>query len=48
MSQDCPNALPHFYKMLKSDRKVLVSNELVQQFEEVNKALGKYCDLALQ
>ena len=27
-----------FYKMLKSDEKVLVSKELVQQFEEINRA----------
>ena len=37
-----------FYKMLKSDEKVLVSKELVQQFEEINRALDKCCDLALQ
>ena len=40
--------LAPFYKMLKSDEKVLVSNELVQQFEEINKALDKFCDLAQQ
>ena len=40
--------LAPFYKMLKSDQKVLVSNELVQQFEEINRALDKFCDLALQ
>ena len=34
--------------MLKSDEKVLVSKELVQQFEEINGALDKCCDLALQ
>ena len=34
--------------MLKGDEKVLVSKELVQQFEEINKALNKCCDLALQ
>ena len=34
------------YKMLKSDEKVLVSKELVQQFDEINRALDK-C-LALQ
>ena len=34
--------------MLKSDEKVLVSKELVQQFEEINRALDKCCDLALQ
>ena len=34
--------------MLKSDKKVLVSKELVQQFEEISKALEKCCDLALQ
>ena len=34
--------------MLKSDEKVLVSKELVQQFEEINKTLDKCCDLALQ
>ena len=40
--------LAPFSKMLKSDEKVLVSKELVQQFEEINKALDKCCDLALQ
>ena len=40
--------LAPFYKMLKSDEKVLVLKELVQQFEEINKALDKCCDLALQ
>ena len=40
--------LAPFYKMLKSDEMVLVSKELVQQFEEINKALDKCCDLALQ
>ena len=40
--------LAPFYKMLKSDEKVLVSKELVQQFEKINKALDKCCDLALQ
>ena len=34
--------------MLKSDGKVLVSRALVQQFEEINKAVGKCCELALQ
>ena len=34
--------------MLKSDEKVLVSKELVQQFEEINKYLDKCCDVALQ
>ena len=37
-----------FYKILKSDEKVLVSKELFQQFEEINEALDKCCDLALQ
>ena len=40
--------LAPFYKMLKSDEKVLVSKELVQQFEEINRALDKCCDVALQ
>ena len=40
--------LAPFYKMLKSDEKVLVSKKLVQQFEEINRALDKCCDLALQ
>ena len=40
--------LPPFYKMLESDEKVLVSKELVQQFEEINRALDKCCDLVLQ
>ena len=34
--------------MLKSDEKVLVSKELVQQFEEINQVLDKCCDLAFQ
>ena len=34
--------------MLKSDEKVLVLKELVQQVEEINKTLDKCCDLALQ
>ena len=37
-----------FYKMLKSDEKVLVSNELVRQFEEMSKAFDKCCDLGQQ
>ena len=40
--------LAPFYKMLKSDEKVLVSKELVQRIEEINKALDKCFDLALQ
>ena len=40
--------LAPFYKMLKSDKKVLVSKELIQQFEEINETLDKCCDLALQ
>ena len=40
--------LAPFYKMLKSDEKVLVSRELVQQFDEINRALDKCCDLAVQ
>ena len=40
--------LAPFYKMLESDEKVLVSKELIQQFEEINKTLDKCCDLALQ
>ena len=34
--------------MLKSDEMVLVSKELIQRFEEINKALDKCYDLALQ
>ena len=34
--------------MLKSDEKVLVSKKMVQQFEKINLALDKCCDLALQ
>ena len=34
--------------MLKIDKKVLVSKEIVQQFDESNRALDKCCDLALQ
>ena len=34
--------------MLKSDEIVLVSKELVQQFEEINRALDKCSNLALQ
>ena len=37
-----------FNKMLKSDEKVLVPKELVQQFEKYNKVLDKCCHLALQ
>ena len=40
--------LAPFYKMLKSDKKVLVSKPLVQQFEDISRALDKCCDLALQ
>ena len=40
--------LAPFYKLLKSDEKVLISKELVQQFEEINRALDNCCDLALQ
>ena len=40
--------LAPFYKMLKSDKKRLVSKKLGQQFEEINRALDKCCDLALQ
>ena len=34
--------------MLKSDKNVLVSKELVQHIEEIKQALDKCCDLALQ
>ena len=40
--------LASFYERLKTDEKVLVSKELVHQFEEINRALDKCCDLALQ
>ena len=40
--------LAPFYKMLRSDEKVLVLIELVQQFEEINRALDKCYDLAQQ
>ena len=40
--------LHRFYKVLKGDEKVLVSKELVQKFDEFNKALDKCCDVALQ
>ena len=40
--------LAPFYKMLKSDENVLVSKELIEQFEEIIEALVKCCDLALQ
>ena len=40
--------LAPLYKMLKSDEKFLLSKELVPQFEEINRALDKCCDLALQ
>ena len=40
--------LAPFYKMLSSDEKVQVLKELVQQIEEINRALDKCCDLALQ
>ena len=40
--------LAPFYKMLKSHKEILLSKDLVQQFEEINKALDKCCDVALQ
>ena len=40
--------LAPFYKILKSDEKVLVSEVLVQQIEEINKAFDNCCVLALQ
>ena len=41
-----PERLALFYKMMESDEKVVVLKELVQQFEEINEALDKCCDLA--
>ena len=40
--------LAPFYKMLKTDEKVLVLKKLVQQFEGINRAPEKCCDLAIQ
>ena len=40
--------LAPLYKMLKSDEKVQVLKELVQQFEEIHRALDKCCALVLQ
>ena len=40
--------LASFYEIHKSDEKVLVSKKLVQHFEETNKPLNKYRDLAMQ
>ena len=37
-----------FLQDAKNDEKFLVFKELVQQFEETNKTLDKYCDLAQQ
>ena len=34
--------------MLKCDEKVLVSKELVEQFEDINRALDRCCELALK
>ena len=47
MSQLSKRLAP-FYKMLKSDENVIASKELVQHFEEINKALDKCCDLTLK
>ena len=40
--------LAPFYKMLKSDEKVLVSKKLVLKFDENTRALDKCCDLSNQ
>ena len=40
--------LAPFYKKLKNDKKVQVLKEVVQQFEKINRALDKCCDLDLQ
>ena len=42
------NALLLSTRCSKVTKKVLVSKELVQHFEEINRALDKCCDLALQ
>ena len=48
MSRVYPNACFHSTRCSKNDEKVLVSKKLIQQFEEINKALDKCCELALQ
>ena len=40
--------LAPLYNMLKSEKNELISKELVQQFDEINQALDKCCELALQ
>ena len=40
--------LTPFFKLLKSDAKVTVTPDLLQQFTEINKALDRCCDLALK
>ena len=39
--------LAPFHNMLKGDEKVLVSKELVEQFEDINRTLDRCCELAL-
>ena len=50
-----PNNVPRlserlapFYKILNCQENFIVTNEFVQQFEEIDEALDKCCNLALQ
>ena len=40
--------LAPFFQLLKNDDKVLVTQELIQQFNAINKDLDRCCDLALK
>ena len=48
MSQDFQNSLLHSIRCLKVTKRSWYQKKLVQQFEEINRALDKCCDLALQ
>ena len=48
LQKRCPKTIRMPCSILQDGEKVLVSKELVQQFEEINKALDKCCDSALQ
>ena len=40
--------LTPFFKLLKNCARVMVTPELLEQFTEINKALDRYCELALK
>ena len=40
--------LTPFFNLLKSDAKVIVTSDLLEQFTEINKALDRCCELALE